>query len=169
MIQNGCDTVRAACRQPPQCGPTDENRIRSERHRLQDIGATPYAAVNEDLNLRANGIDDFRQRSGRRDRGIQVATTMVRHDDRFGAGIDASRSIVASEDSFDDNIHSGPLNQPFEIGYRRWIVQNAGKRRVIVGLGGGLPGEIDVPYVTLLGDRVACCPRTVSGNGLIDG
>ena len=52
--------------QPPQIGPADTDRPRADRKRLDDVAATPEAAVDQDRHAVADGLDDFRQHGDRR-------------------------------------------------------------------------------------------------------
>ena len=45
-------------RQPPQVGPADHHGAGAQGQRLDHVAAAPHAAVEQDLDLVADGVDD---------------------------------------------------------------------------------------------------------------
>ena len=66
-------------------GLADHARAGAERDRLHHVRAAPDPAVEDDLRAPADRVDDLRQHLDRRGRVVELAATVVRHDDRLDA------------------------------------------------------------------------------------
>ena len=63
-VEHVLDPGLAVGGESPQVGPPDHDGARSEGEGLDDVAAAPYAAVEQDLDLVADGVGDGRAARG---------------------------------------------------------------------------------------------------------
>ena len=71
-------------------------------NRLQNVDATPHAAVEDDGNPSGYPLRDGGQGVDGRRQGVEVTRTVVRDGDGIGTGSDRLLGIVRIEDTFQD-------------------------------------------------------------------
>src|SRR5690242_2396808 len=100
--------------EPIEIGAADEAGAGAEPEELQDVETRAYAAVDIDLRLVANRVDDAADdRSGGR-RTVKLAAAVIRNQDRVGAGADRHLRIVHVHDALDDELARPERTHPFE-------------------------------------------------------
>ena len=91
-----CDAGRAVDRQAPQDRAPDEHRPRSERERLEHIGAPTDTAVDEHVESPADRVDDRWQRIGARENRVELAAAVIRDDDAARAVLQGEPRVLAA-------------------------------------------------------------------------
>ena len=89
--QHCVDTALAVRPQRVDIGSTDHHRPCAERERPQHVTAPPHATVEKNLEPVPHCGDDLGKRSQRCRRAVELAATMIRHDDTVGAVIERAR------------------------------------------------------------------------------
>src|SRR6478735_10571457 len=84
-LEHLLDALRPAESKPVHHRAPDENRASAERECHRDVGAAAHAAVEVDLRAVGDYGDDLRKRLERRDRSVELAPTVIRHDDPRGS------------------------------------------------------------------------------------
>ncbi len=74
--------------QAPQVRAADQHRPRAQRERLDHVAATPYAAIEQHLDLVADGFGDRRQDANGRRGSVEVIAAVVGNRDRAYSGVD---------------------------------------------------------------------------------
>src|SRR5664279_69187 len=67
--------------QAPDIGPPDADRGRAHAQRLDDVGATAEAAVDQDRHTAFDRLDDLRQRIDAGTAAVLAAPAMIGDDD----------------------------------------------------------------------------------------
>src|SRR5690606_1110603 len=81
--------------------PADEHEVGTEAQRLEDIRAAPDAAVQHDLHAAAHGRYT-RQYAQGRGRAVQLAATVIGHDDAIGAMVRRQTRVFGRQNALDD-------------------------------------------------------------------
>ncbi len=121
MIEHGRDAFRPIDRQAPDHRPSDHHRARAERERLENIGAATDAAVDIDLGLVADRLDDLTDNGRGRDRSIEMPAAVIGHHDGARAVFGAGERVVAAQHALDDHRNRRALDQPFQFAPGRRI------------------------------------------------
>src|SRR2546427_333414 len=98
----------AASGDRPRPGAPDEDRPRAHRDHLHDIESRADAAVDEDLDLIADGVDHVGQRTGCGGHRIELAAAVVGDDEAVDAGVRGAPRVLGIEHALDDQ-PTGPL------------------------------------------------------------
>ena len=80
---------------PVQRGAADEHRVGAEHHRLQDVGAAPEPAIDDQRDPVADRTARLGQNVDRRHRPVELAPAMVRDRDRVGADLGGALDVRA--------------------------------------------------------------------------
>ena len=140
---------------------SEEHRPRAERQRLDDVGARANAAVEQHLESIADRVDHRGERVERRDRPVDLATAVIRHDHRVdarprprvarrpGAGSPSARSGRASARA--RNARSSQVRGGVPKVAAHW--STAGPRSLVVDLARH-PLEDGVGEVVLVADAL---------------
>jgi hypothetical protein len=85
--QDVADALLTAGGEPEQVGAPDHDRLRAERERLDRVRAAPYATVQKDIDLVADGLGDGGQRPDRGRRRVDVVAAVIplRHSRAWAA------------------------------------------------------------------------------------
>ena len=78
----------------PKMRAPDHDRARAKRQRLDDVDASAKAAVDQDRDSAADRFDHSGQRADRRDRAVELSSSMVGDDDSVGASVDRLARLV---------------------------------------------------------------------------
>ena len=76
--------------------------LRTERPRLQYVGAAPDAAVQQHLAPAIYCFDDLRKRLDRRGSTVKLAAAVVRDDDAVNTVVDSEASVFRGHDALKD-------------------------------------------------------------------
>ena len=111
-------------------GPPDEHELRAQRQRQQHVVAAAKAAVDHHRIVAAQRLDHARQHLHRRDRAVELATTVVRQDDAVGALLARLHGVALVEDALDHQLAlPAPADQhevlPVQVVARAEIAQHA--------------------------------------------
>ena len=82
---------------------------------LTHVGAAHHAAVDDQLDAPADGVDDLAQAVERRRRMVEVAPAVVGDVDRVDAVLDGELGVLRGLDALDDQRHAGALADPVEL------------------------------------------------------
>ena len=97
---------------PVERGAADEHRVGAEHHRLQDVGAAPEAAIDDQRDPVADGAARLGQDVDRRHRPVELAPAMVRDRDRIGADLGGALDIAHRQQSLDDQLARPAVADP---------------------------------------------------------
>jgi len=127
--------------EPVHVGPAEQDRVRSERQRLEDVGAAPDAAVEENGDPAVDRLRHAGQRVERADRSVDLAPAVVRDDDPVHARVDRSPRVVGMHDALEHDRQLRPLAQERQVvpreGWARVHLDEALDR--LAGAGGREP------------------------------
>src|SRR5579883_3584145 len=87
----------------------------AERERPRDVLTGANAAVEHDLDVGADRIDDPRQHRDRGDRTIELTPAVVGDDERGSSGLGGAAGVLDVEQSLDDQLAGPQLADPFDI------------------------------------------------------
>src|SRR5215472_15887076 len=80
-LKHIADPALAAGCHPPQIGAADHHGTSAESEGLDDVAAAADAAIQEYLNLAADGVGDTRKAADRGGGGVEVVAAVVGHRD----------------------------------------------------------------------------------------
>jgi hypothetical protein len=83
--------------------------------RAHHVHAGADAAVEHDLDLRADGVDDFRQHLDRGRRAVELAAAMVGDHDRLRAGLGGELGVLDVEDALEDQLARPDAADPVDV------------------------------------------------------
>src|SRR4051812_38113423 len=153
--------------QAVQVGPADQGRAGPEGYRRDDVAAGEDAAVDVHLGAVAHRVDDTGQHLERRGRAVELAATVVGHDDGVGTGVDDGARVGDGLDPLDHQ-GSGPRGpDPRQVVEPRGGVEHlrdqlrdraleAVERRELQGLGRQQvepPRRVQAPSTSVRADR----------------
>src|SRR6202035_2219910 len=92
----------AGGRQRPALQPADADEIRTQDHRLDDVGAAAERTVDHDFRAAFDGARDLRQHMHGAAAVIELAAAMVGDVNPFDAMIDRDRRVLGGGDALDD-------------------------------------------------------------------
>src|SRR5690606_16161790 len=95
---------------------TDHGALGTQRHCLEHVLPRTNAAVHPDVDLRTYGLDYRRQHVDRRQRAVELATTMVADNQRIGAAIRRHARIFRVEHTLEDNLAAPAILEPLDVG-----------------------------------------------------
>jgi hypothetical protein len=87
----------------------------TECERLEHVTAAANAAVEQHGYLPADGVDTLGQRHERRHSAVVSASAVVRHDDGVRAILHSRLSILAVENTLDDDGELGGAAEPIDV------------------------------------------------------
>ena len=93
------DALLAAGREAVEHGAAGERRPRAERERLEHVGATADAAVDQHLDPLADRLDHLGQDVQRRRHAVELAPAVVRDDDRGGTVLGSQQRVLVRSGS----------------------------------------------------------------------
>lgn len=82
----------------------DEHKPGSHSQGFQDVGSASYGTIHHDNRLSANGSDDCWKGVERRERAVELSSTMVRYDDPVDAKFGRFACVGFMQDSFDHEV-----------------------------------------------------------------
>ena len=103
-------------REPPESGPSDQDRVGAEGQRDRDVDPAPDPAVDEDRGPAGDGVDHLGQRVGGREAAVELAAAVVGDDDPGGAVLDRERRVLAGQDALDQDRNAGLGRELLELG-----------------------------------------------------
>src|SRR5690606_15399104 len=110
------DAALAARAKTVEEGPADVGAGRAERDRAHHVLAATNAAVHVDLDVAADRVEDGRERRDRRGRAVELASAVVRDDDRVGPGARGDPGVLGIEDALEDQLAAPALANPLDVG-----------------------------------------------------
>ena len=111
--------------------PADEHRSCAERQRLQHVRAAPDATVDQQRQIRADRVDDARQRvDGRRDR-VEVAAAVVRDEDAGDPLLAREHGVVRIEHALQQHRQLRQRLEPLDVLPGELLRQDVGERAVL--------------------------------------
>src|SRR5579875_3781449 len=94
---------------------SDQAGAGAESEGAQDVLTAADPAVEKHLDLRADGIGDLREHGDRRWSAVELATAMIRNDDRRGSGLRRDLRILDVEDPFEDELPGPKAAHPLDV------------------------------------------------------
>jgi len=91
------DAAVTGHRHPVERRPADQHRVRAESERLDHVRPPPDPAVEQHLGPPGDGVGHRRQGRHRRHAAVQLAATVIRHDDTVEAEIDRPRRVLGPQ------------------------------------------------------------------------
>ena len=114
-LQRLGDPSLAHCAKAIQKCTTNIGTLGAQSNGFQYVLTAAYATVNVHLDLIAHSGDDTGQNGDARLGAVQLATPMVRDDQRIGARGDGQSGIFLVENAFNDELATPALFDPFHI------------------------------------------------------
>lgn len=102
------DPVPALVRQAPEDGPADPAKVRPQGQGLEDVGAVPDAPVDVDGDLAVDGGDHLGQGVESGQGAVELAASVVGHDDPVDAVVDGQGGVLGRRHPLDPDRHLGP-------------------------------------------------------------
>ena len=87
----------------------------AERERAHDVLARTDAAIEQHLDLGADGFDNSRQHRDRRWRAVQLPAAVIGDHDRRRAGLGCGPGVLDVENALDDQLARPDAPDPFDI------------------------------------------------------
>ena len=94
-VDDGFDALLSEGGQAPEIRPADTHGRRPERQRLEQVGASPEAAIDQQRDTAAHGGRDLGEGFDAGEAGVFRATAVVRHEDPVDAVLDTALGIPA--------------------------------------------------------------------------
>ena len=101
FFSNHVTPVSPAAAERVEIGAADHAAVRAERDRLHDVAAPPHAAVADDRDGVADGVDHRRDEFDGRRRAVELAAAVVRQGDAVDAVLDREHRVVDGLDALD--------------------------------------------------------------------
>ena len=106
-FQHAAHTGFTAHGEPPDNWPAQQHRARAKRQRLNNVGAAPYAAIDQHIDLIADGCSNRLQHLGRRRRRIKLTPTVIRNDDPARAVAHSALRVISARHALQQNRQLG--------------------------------------------------------------
>ena len=98
--------------QPPDVRPSDANASGAEGKGLEDIGAPPESAVDENRQLALDPVDDFREALDRASHTLLRSPAVVRHDDPVDAVPYSELRVLTRLDALEHEFELRDVSEP---------------------------------------------------------
>ena len=108
------DALLAGRCQSPEHRAADQHPACSQRQRLERVGATAHAAVEQHLGAAVDRSYDFLERVERTGHAVELATAVIRHDDCSSAVLARKPRVLGGEDPLDDD-RQAVAGEPLEV------------------------------------------------------
>ena len=127
LLQHRAHALLAADGETVRVGTAEEHRVGAERERLDDVGASADAAVDEQrkVDRRAHLLE----RVERRDRAVDLAAAVVRDDDAVDLRRDRAPRVLRGEHALHEQRQRGLRAKPREVGPREPQVRKGREHR----------------------------------------
>ena len=89
---------------PVERGAADKHRVGAEHQRLQNVGAAPEAAIDDQRDPVADRAARLGQDVDRRHRPVELTSAMVRDRDRVGADLGGALDVAHRQKPLDDQL-----------------------------------------------------------------
>src|SRR5262249_17746046 len=103
-FEHAIHAVLAECRQPPHVRTANADSRRAQGERLQDVGSTAYAPVDEHRDAVAHRIHDFDEHADRRLTALFRATAVVGDDEAVHAVAQRLLGVLVGHDAFQQEL-----------------------------------------------------------------
>jgi hypothetical protein len=97
------DALRAVYRETENSRAPDQYRVSTYANRLEDVGATPNAAIKQDWDAAIDAVTYGRKRFYGRGQGVEHSSSVVGDDNSRNASVNRLVCVVGIKHAFQDH------------------------------------------------------------------